>query len=450
MSATFTSRIGNFLSSKKTALAWASELARSSYVFGLVALFALFFRSPVLFINPRFWAEEGTLYTATAWESGSDVLFTVFKGNYQLLTNISAFLASLVPYSFSPFVTTYISLLILLLTLTVFSTALSGRNVARWKIMVFVLIISLLPGGYEIYLNATNIQWVVALSFLAILAIKEEQLNPKLAYPWALICGLTGVPTCILCPVFLVYGFAVRSKRHLCIGAILLVCTVFQVLIIITFGVSGRSFELSPTVPLFSLFLQTFDAPLLGYKLTSALADWLKTVTSHDLILICVALVDIAIVSGTAMLLDDKKLSVTVSASWFFVTFVQVFGALGVTTHLISASAGARHFQFGVLGDTTHLISASAAARYFQYGACCFCFLACLGTSATNSLRRKISTVLLLSLLFSCLMGTLNNSWANLMLNGPSWNKGLSDCKKFPCSVPIWPDGWNIVIPKKK
>src|SRR5258705_5460117 len=39
-----------------------------------------------------------------------------------------------------------------------------------------------------------------------------EHINPRLAHPWAIACGLTSVPTCILSPVFLVYGFVARFK----------------------------------------------------------------------------------------------------------------------------------------------------------------------------------------------------------------------------------------------
>jgi len=77
-------------------------------------------------------------------------------------TNLSAYFASLVPYRFSPYVTTYISLAAIILVSVVFSVALSRREISPWLVFIFVVTLSLLPGGFEIYLNVTDLQWVVA------------------------------------------------------------------------------------------------------------------------------------------------------------------------------------------------------------------------------------------------------------------------------------------------
>src|SRR5258705_5805137 len=122
----------------------------STYACGLVAFFALLFRSPDLFRHPRFWAEEATLYVSAAWNFGIGVMLAVFNGNYQFLVNLSAYFASLVPYRFSPYVTTYISLAAIILVSVVFSVALSRRKISPWLVFIFVVTLALLPGGYEI------------------------------------------------------------------------------------------------------------------------------------------------------------------------------------------------------------------------------------------------------------------------------------------------------------
>jgi hypothetical protein len=399
----------------------------STYAYGLVAFFALLFRSPDLFRHPRFWAEEATLYVSAAWNSGIGVMLAVFNGNYQFLVNLSAYFASLVPYRFAPYVTTYISLAAIILVSVVFSVALSRRKISPWLVFIFVVTLSLLPGGYEIYLNVTNLQWVVALSFLAILAMPGEHINPRLAHPWAIACGLTGVPTCILSPVFLVYGFVARSNRHFAIGATLSACACIQVLIIALHGTSGRNFALNPDILSLSFFLNTIETPLLGPVLSEKLASLFRSGASHTAVPVSVFFASAAIIVGMAMLPDDKRLSLTISGSWIFVTCIQFFGALGQISQISGAF--------------------SAGARYFQYGACCFCLLACLGASSANTLRRTISTFLLMAALSSAVLSALNNSWAAVLLNGPRWSESIATCVELPCSVSIWPSGWKVVLP---
>lgn len=83
----------------------------------LVALFcaALFWRSPDLWVSPRFWAEEGKhYYAALQGESVFSMLTLVVRGNYLLLTNGVTYLATLTPATLAAHVTTYLSLLCLI------------------------------------------------------------------------------------------------------------------------------------------------------------------------------------------------------------------------------------------------------------------------------------------------------------------------------------------------
>jgi len=254
-----------------------------------------------------------------------------------------------------------------------------------------------------------------------------EHINPRLAHPWAIACGLTGVPTLYSKPAVSGIWIVARSNRHFAIGAALSACACIQVLIIALHGTSGRNFALNPDILSLSFFLNTIETPLLGPVLSEKLASLFRSGASHTAVPVSVFFASAAIIVGMAMLPDDKRLSLTISGSWIFVTCIQFFGALGKISQISGAF--------------------SAGARYFQYGACCFCLLACLGASSANTLRRTISTFLLMAALSSAVLSALNNSWAVVLLNGPRWSESIATCVELPCSVSIWPSGWKVVLP---
>ena len=87
------------------------------FVFFLIILLS-FYRSPYLFINGRFFAEEGSEHFANAYQNGFfiNLFFTEAKVGYiNFIANILTSFATLVPLKFSPLVTVYGSFVILLL-----------------------------------------------------------------------------------------------------------------------------------------------------------------------------------------------------------------------------------------------------------------------------------------------------------------------------------------------
>src|SRR5690349_25149107 len=86
-------------------------LRRRAPLICAIFVIALLARSPWLFTGVRMWAEEATNYYAAL--EGADLLSAltlVVRGNYQLLTNASAFLAQFVPAVWAAHVTTVIAL----------------------------------------------------------------------------------------------------------------------------------------------------------------------------------------------------------------------------------------------------------------------------------------------------------------------------------------------------
>jgi hypothetical protein len=396
------------------------------YSFGLIAFVALFFRSSDLFRHPRFWAEEATFYVARAWQVGAESLFAVINGNYQLVTSALTWLASLVPYRFAPYVTTYGSLAAVIAVAIMFGFALLARNVPFWAVAIFIAGLALQPGGYETFLTATNIQWILSLSMLAMLIMPETRLNPALAYPWVILCGMTGVPSCIMAPVFLVYAVATWSRRHLAIGIILSLCAIVQIVIIMKHGVPGRVLSLDLHYLPLSTFLQTVVTPLVGPVQSDVLAALLRDAGAQQkLLAILVTYVLLSIIAMAAWLPDNRVLSLTIGASLILVTGVQIFGSLN---------------------DQKSFVTALGSARYFQFGACCLAVLACMGTASASRMRRLVSAAILVVLLGSAVHAAQDRSWSVFFLTGPRWQSEISQCSAPTCTPGIWPAGWRTKL----
>ncbi len=72
-------------------------------------IWIIFLREPSLFIEPRFWAEEGSVYISYAYtHSWYENLLAPHLGYYSLFNNLIASIATkVVPLTYAPFVTTF-------------------------------------------------------------------------------------------------------------------------------------------------------------------------------------------------------------------------------------------------------------------------------------------------------------------------------------------------------
>ena len=213
-------------------------------VIGLIA-----YRSPDLFLYPRFWAEEATLYFKSIYENDwlSSLLFIPrYTAEYMALAvNIPLTLAAHVfPLEYAATVSTYFSLFILLIP---FAIVLWG-NSYLWdsplKKFLACSIILLAPTSTdaEIWLNTINLQVHCGIISICILFEKlwEHQISPKPPFKkegtplfkegigeifpisflkrWyyrllLLFCGLSGPYTMFLALPFLLKAWHEKSKE---------------------------------------------------------------------------------------------------------------------------------------------------------------------------------------------------------------------------------------------
>ena len=88
---------------------------RYKELFLVFLLLLIFYRSPYIFLNGRFIAEEGSWWFSNAFNNGPlSGLFYIYWGSsyFNFWANISSVIASFFPLEFAPLLTVYMSLIV--------------------------------------------------------------------------------------------------------------------------------------------------------------------------------------------------------------------------------------------------------------------------------------------------------------------------------------------------
>ena len=170
----------------------------------LVCVAALYFKQPAAFRLPQFYAEEGRYFFADAYNDGWASLFYTANGYFHLFPRLLAnlTLSMGVPYHRRlPAVFVYGCLPIYFFLwhriFTRLTLPLAGK--------VFVVLTTmLLPLGNEIFMNQTNIQWVMALIPVVLYCGTPPTRAWTKAFDYVMLvfCVFTGPYLLFLFPVF--------------------------------------------------------------------------------------------------------------------------------------------------------------------------------------------------------------------------------------------------------
>ncbi len=194
-------------------------------------LLLIVIRKPDLLVHPRFWAEEGEVYFQFAYlHSFFETITQPQLGYYSFISNLSAYLATLVPLKSAPLVTTLIALFFQLIPIII---VINGRSI-YWntlikKVIICVLIITVAES--ELWLNSINAQFHLVLATFLILIEPIHLYNIKHRF-WLLVILIvalfTGPVACFLAPAFVLKAFLSKSKIDIQVAVVVLFCTVVQ------------------------------------------------------------------------------------------------------------------------------------------------------------------------------------------------------------------------------
>ena len=334
-------------------------------------------------MHPRLWAEEGVYYySSLQTDSFIAPMSLIVRGNFQLLTNWIAYLATIVPAIYAAYITTYCALLVLVIFIRLVGLLAVQRNWSPLLSVVIVANLALLPQGYEIYLTATNVQWVCSVSVLLIFILDVENLtifHKKCFYFLVLISGFTGVCSVMLAPMLLLRGYLSNSRFHFNVGLILAGCAAFHIFIILGNLHQDRVFPTDIFTLTFPLILQSIFSPLIGAGVVDQGLALLNKVERAWVYFILVYLISLCLAAFTVISarssIKDKQLALMIFVAWIYISILNVIGSIG---------------------DPSGLISGWGGGRYFYLGAVCFIILLGFVASSNSLIKSKIAYALLL------------------------------------------------------
>jgi hypothetical protein len=210
----------------------------------LIACVILVSRRPDAVFHPQFFAEDGHIWFADAYNFGwLAALLRTQDGYLQTLPRLGASLALLVPFSLVPLTLNLIAIAIQAVPVSIL---LSGRSSAWGSLRYRALLAGVylaLPNCFEISFGITESQWPFALcAFLLLVASTPQGILGRIVdLAVVLLCALTG-PFCVLLfPVALVFALKRRDRWRLILAAILAACCLVQAWELLIINPSARS-----------------------------------------------------------------------------------------------------------------------------------------------------------------------------------------------------------------
>ncbi len=182
---------------------------------GCAALFVL--RAPYLLSEPRFFAEEGTVYFAAAvrlpW------LLTLLRaphGYYTILPSVASLAATRVPLEHAPLVTTLVALAVQMLPVVLALFRLRAALPEPGHRLALCLVIVFVVNTGEIWLSTVTSQFhLVVAAYLVLLATDvDTAVSESAAWKWMdrAVIAVGGLSSPLVC--FLLPAFALRVVRR--------------------------------------------------------------------------------------------------------------------------------------------------------------------------------------------------------------------------------------------
>lgn len=360
-------------------------------------------------------------------------LVRVFNGNYQLLTNAIVEIAIRVPIRYAPAVTTYLGFLLALVCAWMMGRLLLSRGCSVLQASAGCAMFALQPAGYEVFLNATNVQWVT--SVIGLLLCLWDDLpatSPRagLCYFALAVCGLTGTTTCILLPLFVVGAIWRKSGFGWAMVAVLGVATVLQGGIVLAHRAEmHRAFAISDHA-LLPLVFQVIFAQILPGDAVNGFAPLLAPHTPSNVA---------QAAQWAALGLGGLGLVVWRAACPLGAVTAGLLGATVLGISLVN--------EFGSQATADQMLSAAAGSRYFFIGATGLLVLVAALGRAPGGTGRATGWVVIALVLANGVVTARLAAWPVGNVTGPSFSDQVDACQGAPsCGIRVWPGFFTLPL----
>lgn len=423
-----------------------SSVARLS-LFTLIVILTIA-RGPYLLTQPRFWAEEGSIWFQHALHSSviQNIFFIYVESSYlQLSTNLGATIAALTAKAigllYAPAATTYFSLGLQLLPVAILVFGKSHLFNRAWKILVGSLIILFAPATVgEIWLNTINSMSWLGLTALILLFENTLEWSFSKRALMRMVCvfaGFSGLYAAVLFPLFFVAHFVYKEREKLTHAFLLGACFVAQLGIVLLFrqqGVAGganstRFSQLTFDSMIVNIFFFHIAVALLGQNGASKLFKFFGLTDSLQRSLATPRHGEVILAAWFCLLL----LTIFTYFLWDKIVFSQ-------RSLLICA-----FFTFSVLTGVAS-INGIPAGRYAFLPGLTLLFLL---LDNINSSRTELMRCIFVFLLAGTLLAGMKNYRHNLLIYGttPLWADEVAVWKSDRNHrLRVWPAPWTETI----
>lgn len=389
-------------------------------------------RNEQLLTDPRFWAEEGSIYFTHAYtHTLTEQLSFMAAGYYNLINVLGTALAHrLVPLEYAPLITTIIALLIQVLpAVYIIWASIPALDNPYLKLVALLLLLFVLP-NQEVWLNTINSQFYLAVTTVLILLYNAKHMSGKIISSLILmIAGFTGLISLFIFPLFVLKAWLEKSKEKWFQASILLLAGLIQAYLILASenGLREGSFDWVAFV--FIFLIKVISLPVLGADLTIPAASWLKALyTESSVLSYLISILTLITIMGAMFKLikaDISRDALYCIAAALILFFFSTYGALG---------------------DKVQLINAPGSERYFTAPNILF-YTGLLMLIKPDLLSWNVRSVLASAILALVLLNGLSTFWIQSeqpAMKGPSWKQQILANADNLRRIDIWPSGWFV------
>jgi hypothetical protein len=233
---------------------------------------AIISRRPDAVLHAQFWAEDGTIWFASAYNLGPVHTLTLPQNGYfATFPRLAAAIATLVPLASAPLVMNLLAIFVQALPPVFLLTrrfAYIGGQPVR---LLMAFLILAVPTSAEVHANATNSMAFLALLAFLVLVAAPPDTKAGRVFDVAILClsGATGPFAVLLLPVaFLMYWIRRRPWSAVLLG-IECSAAVVQAVAIVTTAAGTRSSQALGATPMLLFRIvggQVIVSPLLGMR----------------------------------------------------------------------------------------------------------------------------------------------------------------------------------------
>lgn len=359
------------------------------FIIFIVSFIILFLRRTDAFLNPQFWAEDGTIFYAQAYNLGiAKSLVLPYSGYLHMLPRLVAGLSQFVSLNSAPLLFNSVAIFCQIIPVLIFCSKRFESVIYSYQLRLFISGIYLcLPNCVEIHSNLTNSHWFLILSCLLVLFSPLDNTKHWSIFD-ALIFLITGLST-VTSTVILLFAFGkyliYRTKKLKTYLLVLIFTSAVQIYCLSSSG-TRTSYNLLKSIDFDSLSKMTsynlFSPTLIGLKGTRYLLKVLQNTFNESLLNVSIYIFFFLSVAWLVYCL--------VKSSSYQLKLLIIFSALVISISLIASLTNSLEL----------LISVGSNNRYYFYAT-----ITCMLTWVWGAFAQRVSWVKYLS--FSALVITL-------------------------------------------